>query len=639
MEDTAFTRIGLEPFLIQDVQVIPSALRLSSARGHCVVEPKVMALLVVLSRRPGALWIRSDLIDELWSEDCGSDQSLSRAVSHLRKALTHPHGIGNLIVTVPKLGYRLDAKIQAEAVVRRIAVLPFRSLSKEGDQEYFADGIVDELIARLVKVPELMVAGRTSSFQLRDSNLILPDIAARLRVDHLIEGSVQHQADHVRIDIRLIDGKTGFEIWSYRFDGKASDMFASRDEVAAAVTAGLIEALNVAQPALKPRRMTHNRMAYVLYLQGRALTTRAFGEGLLAKAIDLLEQALELDPNFAECWTALAEAHVNSVVYTPCLDRLGETEIMAQCARRAIALDPTQGHAYSMLALQRWTQNDAVGALDLAYEAYRLEPENPDVITRLGSFLLYCGRTEEALPLIEAGIDRDPVYGRNYGMLCIAHLNLGHAEESIAAGQRMVDLGFPSMFLAVATATAGERELAVQQYWQTRHLMNSVIFPPVDSAPLDADGLDAYWLMAAKGVCSGLEEDRSMYCQLLEMLHATLHDPVDPSIVMPAVWMGNAKMVFKTLGKQITPANMISLMLIWADVDPIRSVRQHPDFMRFVTHIGLVAAWDKYGWPDLLPKPQAWTGASVPKRTDVPNFAIADSGRDPQRGAIRQRRG
>ncbi|MBU2082691.1 MAG: winged helix-turn-helix domain-containing protein [Alphaproteobacteria bacterium] len=604
MEDPSLANLGLAPFLIGDVTVTPSALRLSGPKGTCQVEPKVMTLLVVMARRPGELWLRSDLIDNVWPGDLGSDQSLSRAASHLRKALSAPHGMSDAIATVPKLGYRLDAKIATQPGQTRVAVLPFRSLSKDGDQEYFADGLVDELIARLVQVPELMVAGRTSSFQFRNSELILPDIAARLRVDHLIEGSVQHQDEHVRIDICLIDGKTGFETWSYRFAGKVGDMFVSRDEVAAAVTAGLSEALNVAQPALKPRPMTDNRLAYGLYLQGRALTNRAFGEGLLAKAIDLLEQALALDPDFAECWTALAEAHVNSVVYTPCLDRQGETEIMAQCARRAIALDPSQGHARSMLALQRWTQNDAVGALDLAYEAYRLEPENPDVIIRLGSFLLYCGRTQEALPLIEAAIDRDPVYGRNYAMLCVAHLNLGHAEESIAAGQRMVDLGFPSMLLAAATATAGERELAVQQYWQTRLLMNTVIFPPVGSAPLDADGLDAYWLMAAKGVCSGLEEDRNVYCQLLEMLHVTLHDPFDPSIVMPAVWMGNAPMVFKTLGKQITPANMISLMLIWADVDPIRSVWQHPDFMHFATHIGLVAAWDKYGWPDLLPRPK-----------------------------------
>ncbi|MEH6489001.1 winged helix-turn-helix domain-containing tetratricopeptide repeat protein [Hyphomonas oceanitis] len=579
MEDPSLANLGLAPFLIGDVTVTPSALRLSGPKGTCQVEPKVMTLLVVMARRPGELWLRSDLIDNVWPGDLGSDQSLSRAASHLRKALIAPHGMSDAIATVPKLGYRLDAKIATQPGQTRVAVLPFRSLSKDGDQEYFADGLVDELIARLVQVPELMVAGRTSSFQFRNSELILPDIAARLRVDHLIEGSVQHQDEHVRIDICLIDGKTGFETWSYRFAGKVGDMFVSRDEVAAAVTAGLSETLNVAQPALKPRPMTDNRLAYGLYLQGRALTNRAFGEGLLAKAIDLLEQALALD-------------------------RLGETEIMAQCARRAIALDPSQGHARSMLALQRWTQNDAVGALDLAYEAYRLEPENPDVIIRLGSFLLYCGRTQEALPLIEAAIDRDPVHGRNYAMLCVAHLNLGHAEESIAAGQRMVDLGFPSMLLAAATATAGERELAVQQYWQTRLLMNTVIFPPVGSAPLDADGLDAYWLMAAKGVCSGQEEDRNVYCQLLEMLHVTLHDPFDPSIVMPAVWMGNAPMVFKTLGKQITPANMISLMLIWADVDPIRSVWQHPDFMHFATHIGLVAAWDKYGWPDLLPRPK-----------------------------------
>ena len=608
MAELSLAGVGLEAFSLQDVRVIPSSLRLSSPRGDIVVEPKVMALLVVLARRPGDLWLRSELIDELWPDVSASDQSLSRAVSHLRKALTKPHGIGDVVMTVSKLGYRLDATIvrqdSAPDTAARIAVLPFRSLSRTNDQGYFADGIVDELIMRLGQTPQIKVAGRASSFQFRDSDKMLTDIAKELRVTHLLEGSVQHQHAQVRLDIRLIDGETGFDTWSYRYDGTVDDIFVSRDEVAHDVTVGLSAALNISEPEPSKLKMTNNKAAYDLYLQGRALTNRMFGNGMLSKAIEFLEQALALDPNFAECWTALAEAYVHRVVYTPCYDRQAQSETMAECARRAIALDPAQGHAHAMLGLYKWIQNDAVGALDLAYEAYRLEPDNPDVAIRLGSFLLYCGRTSEALPFILSAIDQDPAHGRNYSMLCVAHLNLGNLEESIAAGQRNVDLGYPSMFLGIATAIAGDHDLAVQQYRQTRLLMNTVIFPPIGSAPLEPEALDAYWLMAAKGVCSGRDVDQATYCQLLEMLHATLHDSCDPSIVMPAIWMGNAQMVFKTLGHQITPANMICLMLIWADVDPIRQVWQHPDFLVFAKRIGLVAAWEKYGWPDLLPAPR-----------------------------------
>lgn len=276
---------------------------------------------------------------------------------------------------------------------------------------------------------------------------------------------------------------------------------------------------------------------------------------------------------------------------------------MAECASKAIALSPDQGHAKAMLGLYQWTQNNALAALDLAFEASRLEPENPAVTMRLGSFLLYCGRTRQALPYLEAAIDQDPVDGRNYGMLCAAHLNLGNVEAAIAAGKRSADLGNPPLHWSVATAASGDHELAIEQYYQGRLLMNSVIFPPAGTQPAGPEAMDAYWQIAAKGVNSGRAEDRQRYCQTLDFLHATLPDPCDPTIVWPAIWMGYAPMVLKTLGVQITPPNMVGLMSLWADIEPIRQTRLHPDFMDFATRIGLVAVWEKYGWPDLMPGP------------------------------------
>lgn len=271
----------------------------------------------------------------------------------------------------------------------------------------------------------------------------------------------------------------------------------------------------------------------------------------LATLIELLEQALEIDAKFAECWTALAEAHVFTAVYTPCLDKLAGVERMAECAKKAISLSPHQGHARAMLGIYQWTQNDAVGALDLAHEAYLLEPENPCVVMRFGSFLLYCGRTKEALPYIDAAIDQVPVDGRNYGMLCAAQLNLGNVDAAMEAGQRSVDLGNPPLHWSVAAAASSDNELAADLYYSARLLMNTVIFPPAGTQP----------------------------------------------------------MAFKTLGQQITPPNMVGLMSIWADVEPIRQTRLHPDLMEFANRIGLLAAWEKYGWPDLLPNPATGTAA------------------------------
>ena len=604
MVNQSWAARSLGAFSVNSVQVEPSALRLSSRAGECAVEPKVMALLIALANRPGELWLRADLIDEIWPNGHGSDETLTRVVSVLRKALSTAHRIDNVITTVPKLGYRLDATIQRKERKTRVAVLPFRTLTDADDPEYFADGIVDELITRLGQLPTYLVTARTSAFHFKNSDLPLPEVAQTLGVDHLIEGAVQHQNGNVRIDVRLIDGTTGFESWSYRCDGALDDIFASRDDVSQAVIDGFGNALGLKEAKPKKNRMTSRKAAYQLYLQGCALTRRAIGDGVLTIAIDLLEQALELDPDFAECWTALAEAHCYTTVYTPCMDRLNESRIMAECAQKAIALDPTQGHAHAMLGIHKWTQSDALGALDFAFKAYELEPDNADVALRLGSFLMYCGLTKRAMPLIEAAIAQDPVHGRNYAMLSTAHLNLGNIDAAIAAGQRMVDLGFPSMWLGVATAASGDHALAIEQYQQTRLLLNTVIFPPAGSEPMSTEDMDAYWLMAAKGICGDNEADRQTHREVTEMLHGFLHDPVDTTITLPAIWLGQAELVFKTIGKQITPSNMFNLMSIWADIEPMRQIWNHPDFMAFAERIGMVAVWEKYGWPDLLSKPE-----------------------------------
>jgi len=491
---------------------------------------------------------------------------------------------------------------QRKSIIR-VAVLPFTSENEADDQHYFADGIVNELITVLGQVPQLLVAGRRSSFHFNNSDMTASAIAESLRVTHLLEGTIQRQGNDVRINIQLIDGRNGFEMWAQRYDGTVENIFALHGKIARAVTLELGSVLNLKMQSPHIRKMTHNKEAYDLYLQGRALTARAIGIGIIETAIHLLERAISLDPKFAECWTALAEAHVYKAVYTPCLDRLAASREMAECAQKAIVLAPTQGHAHAMLGIHQWTKNDIVGALDLAFEAYRLEPGNPDVVIRLGAFLLYCGRTAEALPYIETAIDQDPIHGRNFAHLSTAYLNIGDVKKAIIAGQRMADLGFPSMWLGVATAAAGKYELAVKQYKQTQLLLNTVIFPPAGSEPMSPEALDAFWLLAAKGVCSGQEEDRIQYCNMLEMLYATLPDKYDTAIVMPAIWMGHSEMVFKTIGAQITPANFFCLQSLWADREPINQIRTHPEFLNFAQRIGLTAAWEKYGWPDLLPKP------------------------------------
>lgn len=276
---------------------------------------------------------------------------------------------------------------------------------------------------------------------------------------------------------------------------------------------------------------------------------------------------------------------------------------MAECAHKAIILAPQLGYPHALLAIYEWTRNNIVGAMDLVFEAYRREPTHPGVAMRVGSFLLFLGRTSDAAPYIMAAIEQDPVDTRKFALLIAVHLHRGEFEAAVQVGQRSVDLGWPSVQLGLAMAATGRHDLAVEQYQLTKKLVNTIILPPVGSGPMTDEAMDAYWLVAAKGVCSGQEADRLTYHQLLNMMFATLHDKADMAIIAPAIMTGHVELVFNGLGLRLTPANMVWLAMLWMDFDPIRQIWQHPDFIPFAQRIGMADAWAKYGWPDLLPPP------------------------------------
>lgn len=482
----------------------------------------------------------------------------------------------------------------------RIAVLPFQSLQEQ--HHYFSDGIVDEVITMLGQVPELLVAGRNSSFGLKDSEYSLPEIAKILGVEYIVEGSVQRQGTDVRINVRLMDGATGFEKWGQRYKGTVEDIFALQESVASAVTFELSQVLNIPLNLPHNTQLTPVQEAYDLYMQGRSLTKRMLSDGALPAAVVCLEKAIALDANFSECWSALAEAHAYTILLNPNSDIAALSKRMAECATKASELSPHNGYALVMLGVHKWMQNDPLEALDLAFRAYELEPNNPSVVARLGSFLSYCGLTKQALPYIAAAAKQDPLDGRHLLHLSSALFNLGDFESAKQVGEKVVAVGFPSLWLAVATAATGENALAVKQYAQSQLMMSFIKNALGGEQQMTEQEIDLYWETASKGVCSGQLEDREKYCRLLDYMYATLPDKNDHKLVLPAVWMGYAPMVFKTLGEQITPANMAGLIAIWADIEPINQIRSHPDFMKFAERIGLVKVWQKYGWPDLLPE-------------------------------------
>jgi TolB-like protein len=592
--DASRTRIVLKPGSLScDLSALEAALDEGRAAEAC-------GLLTAIGGRP--LLDQFDLGDafQAWLEATRKAVE-ARLAKRTELALLALEERGDLSARDRlRTAWAARGRVVARPESRRIAVLPFEQFDAIGGELFLADGVADELSARLGSIEGLALVGRTSVQAVTDNGKTLPAIARALDVTHLVEGTVHRFTDGIRIAIRLINGTSGTEVWSDRWDGTLADAMARRQPIGTNVIAGLCKVLGVAMKPAPVRTMTAEREAYALYLQGRAMTLRVVGEGTIGKGIELLERALEIDPGFSECWAALAEAHLYHAVFTPTLDRLERGRWMAGCARKAIELDPANGHALAMLGMHEFVSGNTVGALDLAFEAHRLEPANIDVNVRLGSFLLYLGLAREALPYIEFAIDRDPAHGRTYAALASAHFCLGDLDKAIAAAETMATLGIPPLWLAVIVAASGERERAVEIYRDTRFHLGTMIMRPPGIGAVDDSARDAYFEMAAKGVCSGDPGARLAYCALLEGLHRTMADPYDQSLVWPALWMGHAELLMKMLGEQTNIANVSGLMLLWADQDPINRTWQHPGFMAFARSAGYVAAWEKYGWPEVL---------------------------------------
>ena len=481
-----------------------------------------------------------------------------------------------------------------------LAILPFQHLDDLGDESFLPEGAGEELSSRLGAITEIALASRTSVLALQSQSITLPQMAEKLNVTHLIEGTMHRRSDGVSLCIRLIDGLSGMQLWEDRVYASETDLFRGRQVIGANIVASLCKALGISPLSTPARRMTPHRDAYALYLQGRSLSQKTMVSGAPEKAVELLQNALEIDPDFAECWTALAEAYISTIVYTPCVDKVERSAKAAECAERALALEDKQGYAHAILSIHEWTSFNPSKSLEYALQAYRLEPANADVTLRLGSCLLYLGRTSEALPYIQAAIDQDPVNGRNYAMLCTAHLNLGNYPSALAAGQSMVDMGLPGFHLALTQAAMGNHDTAVETYYDIRRFVGTMIMSPPGSPEVSDEARDFYLLTAAKGVVSGDAEARETYSNLIEMLHQTLSDPYDHSVAWPAIWMGHSELVMKIYRECIHPANMPGLMHLWTDIEPMNRTRNHPGFMDFAEDVGFVDAWEKYGWPDLL---------------------------------------
>ncbi len=293
------------------------------------------------------------------------------------------------------------------AAQKSVAVLPFTDMSEKHDQEYFSDGLSEELIDVLAKVPNLRVPARTSSFSFKGKAATIGEIGRELGVTHVLEGSVRKAGDHMRITAQLVRTDNGFHVWSQTYDREVRDVFAVQDEIAQAVAEQLKTALSIT-PAEEAHQTTSVE-AHNLYLKGRFLAGRDTPADL-GQAVLLYEQALRLDPNYAQAWAWLAYAHIRWIAQGGEADSAQNHERAMAAARRAIELNPNLPEGYSSLATANLQfERDWAAVAQALDKAAAIDPNHALVDQIRGHLSAAIGTSEEAMAHFRRAVDADPL--------------------------------------------------------------------------------------------------------------------------------------------------------------------------------------------------------------------------------------
>jgi TolB-like protein/Tfp pilus assembly protein PilF len=319
-----------------------------------------------------------------------------------------------------------------------IAVLPFADISPRKDQEYFCDGITEELINTLSKINDLKVVARTSAFSFKGKEMDIREIGKKLNVATILEGSVRKADNRLRITVQLINVANGYHIWSEVFERTLGDVFAIQDEISMSVAEKLKIKLLKKEEAKLKKRGTENLEAYNLYLKGRWFWNKRDEESL-KKAINYFKQAIKLDPNFARAYAGLASAYFVYPDYSPVPPQ--EFYLKARkAAKKAIEIDRNITEAYTALAMVNLLNWDWSSAEEGLKYAIRINPNYATAHQWYGEILLYKAQFDRAIKELKRALELDPlslVINRNLGVAFYFARQYDKAEEAL---QRTLEL-------------------------------------------------------------------------------------------------------------------------------------------------------------------------------------------------------
>jgi TolB-like protein/tetratricopeptide (TPR) repeat protein len=485
-------------------------------------------------------------------------------------------------------GNGTNGRTNATAPAASVAVLPFKNMSADKDQEYFADGITEEILNSLAGLHDLKVTGRTSSFAYKGKDIDLRTIGETLGVKNILEGSIRKSGNNLRITAQLNDAKTGYHLWSKTYDRPMDDIFKIQEDIATSVAQALQISLGVGELGTRPG-MTRNVEAYDAYLA--SISFMEPSPDSIRSGMTLLERATTLDPSFVDAWVRLANVYAfASTVSLPgntqkgwaakadaVIARLNGISEYGQIVFEGLSGDRSQ-NALAMVDAQKHFENARALAQKLGLQV--------DVGGNDAIFVLATGRFAEAITLLERDKARDPLNTFVRFLLAHAHASRGDLPAAIAEVDRGMKIGgyqIPLNGVAVVTALATHDRRQIEQRLEMAL-----------DADSDPEGLNAAMKLR-------LDKSPEALSELRRRAAASTSQVGLSTIAIWTAWFGDpagALEIYRTHLEYFRSARRSAIVFdIWSPV--MRDMRKLPGFKDLAREMGLVDYWRTYGWGDL----------------------------------------
>jgi TolB-like protein/DNA-binding winged helix-turn-helix (wHTH) protein/Tfp pilus assembly protein PilF len=597
------------------VQPQRNTLQANGATKH--IEPKAMQVLVYLAEHADQVVTKERLIAAVWADTFVTDDVLTRCIFELRKAFGDDAKNSQIIETIPRSGYRLVAAVRGaeaepdaasvatrrwlvalatiaslmllgislnvgnlrrrifrptpSAPVQSLAVLPLANLSGDPEQEYFAEGMTEELIKDLAKIGTVRVISRTSVMGYKGAHKPLPEIARELGVDAIVEGTVQRSGARVRITTQLIEARSDRHLWAESYERDLRDVLLLQADVASAIAGEINIKLTPQQHASIAHPLDPE--AHEAYLQGLYFWKKLTEEDT-KKSIEYFQKAIQLAPDYAPAYSALAFSHtlLASFEFAPSRENYAQAKKLAQ---KAIELDDSLADAHAalgfVLCYGDWNWS---AAEDQFKRANALEPNGEGAHGVYALYLSDMGRSDEAISEKKKSLKLDPLSVLSLENLGLIYLQAGQLEKAIEQFRKVLVLDSKSAGahgnLGLIYDLQGKREQSISEWTEARRLS--------ENSPSTIAGLGHAYAAAGQG--------REAYRMLEELRQVSKSRYVSPYEVAGVyAGLGNSEQTFLWLQKGLDEHNdsLVSLR-----VDPVfASLRSDPRFRELVRRIGL----------------------------------------------------